>query len=178
MPRPCALAVLLSVAACGCHAPPSCKGVCVSPSLSRLDLVAGQPGGPGWVDAVGAAAHFADPWTFAGDGAGKLYLIDGSIIRAIDEVSSSVTTLAGTPGVIGADNGVGPAASFNSPGGLTLVGGTLYVCDSENEAIRAIDVASATVTTYAGALGQAGAADGDLATARFLAPEGIVGDGA
>ncbi|HEX6838648.1 MAG TPA: hypothetical protein VF334_18850 [Polyangia bacterium] len=178
MRRPYALALLVWVAACGNPAKPPCTGVCVSPSLSTLDLVAGQPGGNGWVDGVGIAAHFSDPWAFTGDGAGQLYLIDGSIIRAIDEASATVTTLAGTAGNIGGADGVGPAAAFTQPGGLVFVGGTVYVCDTENHTIRAIDVATATVTTYAGAIGQAGFDDGAVAAARFREPEGIVTDGA
>ncbi len=175
--RLCALAFVASVAACG-HPAPTCSGLCVSPSLSTLDLVAGQPGGSGWVDGVGADVHFADPWTFAGDGAGTLYLADGSLIRTIDEASATVTTLAGSFGVVGGVDGVGPAAAFYQPGGLALVGGTLYVCDTENHAIRAIDVATATVTTFAGMIGTAGSNDGDVATARFREPEGLAYDGA
>jgi sugar lactone lactonase YvrE len=146
--------------------------------LSTLDLVAGQPGGNGAVDGVGAAVHFSDPWVFAGDGAGTVYLVDGSIVRAIDEATATVTTLAGTAGVVGGVDAVGPAASFFQPGGVAFVAGTLYLCDTENHAIRAIDVASATVTTYAGAIGQAGTTDGAVADARFREPEGLASDGA
>jgi sugar lactone lactonase YvrE len=155
-----------------------CTGICVSPSLSQLDLIAGQPGGNGWVDGVGKAAHFADPWTFSGNGAGTVWLADGSIIRSVDEASAAVTTVAGTAGAVGAMDGVGAAAMFYQPGGIVLVGGTLYVCDTENHAVRALDIATATVTTYAGALGQSGTADGDVTTARFREPEGIASDGA
>ena len=131
------------VAACDHHTTPACTGLCVSPSLSTLDLVAGQPGGNGSVDGIGAAVHFSDPWTFAGDGAGRVYLVDGSIIRAIDEASSTVTTLAGSYGVVGALDGVGAAAQFYQPGGITFYAGTIYVCDTENHAIRTLDLASA-----------------------------------
>ena len=157
---------------------PPCIGVCTTPSLSTLDVVAGQPGGNGWVDGVGAAVHLSDPWVFAGDGAGKLYLVDGSIIRAIDEATATVTTLAGTAGVVGGVDGVGPQAAFYQPGGIVELGGTLYLCDTENHAVRTIDIATATVTTYAGALGQAGTTDGPVASARFREPEGIATDGA
>ena len=178
MRRPYALALFASVAACGNPSKPPCTGVCVSPMLSALDVVAGQPGGNGWVDGAGAAAHFSDPWTFAGDGAGTLYLADGSIIRAVDEATATVTTIAGTAGNVGASDGVGPAASFYQPGGMVLIGGTLYLCDTENHTIRTLDVATATVATYAGAAGQPGTADGDVKSARFREPEGLVSDGA
>ena len=124
--------------------------MCLAPTLTTLALLAGAPGGPGSVDGIGPAAHFADPWTFAGDGAGKLYIVDGSIIRAADETTGLVTTLAGTYGPVGGVDGVGPAAGFFQPGGAVYGGGTLYVSDTEDDAIRAVDIATATVTTYAG----------------------------
>jgi sugar lactone lactonase YvrE len=177
--RLAALVIVIMAAAAGGCGPPaqSCVGVCKAPSLTELARVAGQPGGPGSVDGVGAAAHFADPWTFAGDGAGKLWLIDGSIVRAIDEASGAVTTLAGSYGAVGGVDGIGAAAQFFQPGGMVLVGGTIYLCDTENHAVRTIDPASGTVATYAGALGQGATGDGDRATARFREPEGITFDG-
>ena len=41
-------------------------------------------------------------------------------------------------------------ASFNRPQGLSLVGETLYVADTENHVIRAVDLKAKTVTTVAG----------------------------
>ena len=177
MQRFSGLVLLFTVAACG-HPAPLCTGICVAPAFTRIDLLAGRPGGNGWVDGPIADAHFSDPWIFAGDGAGHLYLIDGSIIRAIDEASGMVTTLAGTFGVVGGMDGVGATATFHQPNGLALAGGTLYVADTENHALRAIDVATATVTTFAGMLGVPGTADGDAGSARFREPEGIALDGA
>ncbi|MGZ3428191.1 MAG: hypothetical protein ACXVCV_16165, partial [Polyangia bacterium] len=63
------LSLFAGVAGCG-DKPPSCIGVCKAPTLTTLARIAGQPSGNGSVDGSGAAAHFADPWTFAGDGAG------------------------------------------------------------------------------------------------------------
>lgn len=177
MHRLYALALVAAIAACEHHATP-CAGLCVSPSLSTLDLVAGQPGGNGSVDGVGAAVHFSDPWTFTGDGAGHVFVVDGSIIRAIDEATSTVTTLAGTWSIVGSADGVGPAAQFYQPGGATYYAGRVYLCDTENHTVRTIDPATATVATFAGATGQAGSNDGDLSTARFREPEGIASDGA
>jgi len=64
--------------------------------------------------------------------------LDGTVPRVI---GSSV------PGL-----GDGPAesASFDGPQGLALDGDTLYVADTENHAIRAVDLARGTVTTLAG----------------------------
>ena len=41
-------------------------------------------------------------------------------------------------------------AAFNHPQGMALVGQTLYVADTENHAIRAVDLAERTVTAVAG----------------------------
>jgi sugar lactone lactonase YvrE len=154
-----------------------CTRLCTPPNLTRLDLVAGQPGGVGWVDGVGAAVHFADPWTFAGDGAGHLFIADGNTIRTIDAATGEVKTLAGSFAAAAGMDGVGMNASFFAPSGLAYAPGTLYVADTENHTIRKIDVASATVTTWAGAFGAPGTDNGPIAMARFREPEGITLDG-
>ena len=53
-------------------------------------------------------------------------------------------------GGAGLTDGSYAAAEFNRPQGMTLVGDTLYVADTENHAIRAVDLKAKTVTTVAG----------------------------
>ncbi len=178
MRRAVVVVVCASLAGCGHPNEPACSGVCVAPSWTRLDVLAGQPGGCGLVDGVGAAAHFSDPWTFAGDGRGTSWIADASVVRSVDESSAMVTTLAGRYGTIGGSDGVGAAASFYQPGGMALFGGTIYLCDTENHALRAIDVRSGAVTLFSGAIGVPGSNDGTIADARWREPEGIVSDGA
>ena len=169
--------VALWVCVAGCHSgPPACTGVCTPPTLTRLDLLAGQPGGAGWVDGAGSAAHFADPWTIVGDHAGHLYVADGLTLRAIDLASATVTTLAGTFALPGASDGVGGAALVYNPSGLVFSGGALYFTDTENHTIRKVDVASATVSTLAGVAGMPGTADASGSDARFREPEGLTLD--
>jgi DNA-binding beta-propeller fold protein YncE len=55
----------------------------------------------------------------------------------------------GVPGFAG-DEGPARHASLNRPRGLALAGGTLYIADSENHRIRAVDLASSVITTVAG----------------------------
>jgi hypothetical protein len=55
---------------------------------------------------------------------------------------------------------------------VTGAGGELFAADQENRAIRRIDAAG-NVSTYAGALGQSGTADGPAASARFSGPLGL-----
>src|SRR5262252_8315146 len=70
-------------------------------------------------------------------------------------------------------------ARFNRPLGVASDGaGNLYVADSNNHAIRKIVVATKNVTTFAGAAGQPGYADGTGTAASFVTPSGVAADGA
>ena len=66
------------------------------------------------------------------------------------------------PGAPGYADGVGASASFNEPSGLALSpdGGTLYIADTNNGAIRLLDTATSSVTTLdvSASSGEAGAA--------------------
>ena len=89
----------------------------------------------------------------------------------------NVTTFAGTAGQLGYADGVGAAATFTRPQRLTFGGGTVYVADAHANVIRAIDVATAAVTTLAGnASAPAGSADGTGAAASFSEPIGVAYD--
>ena len=103
MPRFVVPVVLLLLSSCTARSPPpaSNAGTGKAVTFENLDLVAGQPGGAGWVDGPATAAHFSDPFTLATDGE-RLFLTDGTTIRTIDPVSHDVDTLAGTYGVTAA----------------------------------------------------------------------------
>jgi hypothetical protein len=81
--------------------------------------------------------------------------------------------------ILGGDaDGIGVAASFNHPFGITNDGTNLYVADVENHTIRKIVIASAAVSAFAG-IGTGGSAstDGTGTEARFHYPLGITNDG-
>lgn len=84
--------------------------------------------------------------------------------------------VAGT-GRLGYSGDGGPAklATFNGPKGVAVgPQGHVYVVDTENQAIRKIDLTRGTVTTVAGNGQQGGAGDGGPATQAQLArPHGI-----
>ena len=102
---------------------------------------------------------------------------DNDTIRKLVVATGEVTTLAGSPGVQGSTDGTGAAALFRYPAGVTSDGaGNLYVADTDNDTIRKLVIATAAVTTLAGAPSEAGAADGTGAAARFLHPWGLSGD--
>jgi len=64
--------------------------------------------------------------------------VAGDTIRKIDIATGAVTTLAGTEGVYGSMDGVGSAASFYRPYGITTDGFNLFVTDTYNNTIRKI----------------------------------------
>ena len=97
-------------------------------------------------------------------------------VEAIDAASKSLRIVAGTLFQQGSNDGVGPAARFNSPDGMTINGQNLYLCDTNNSDIRQITV-SGTVTTIAGTANIAGTEDGTGSAAHFNLPTQIATDG-
>ena len=141
-------------------------------------IVPSRPGLGAHADGPGTSARFNDPRGAAAAG-NTLYVADNFNyrIRAIDLASTSktVSTIAGS-GTAGHADGAGTAARFRNPTGLALSGTTLYVADSGNNRIRAIDLASMAVSTIAGS-GAAGHADDVGAAAQFNFPTGIAVSG-
>jgi hypothetical protein len=144
-----------------------------------VSTLAGFAGMPGSVDGLGETARFRSPTGVAVDGSGNIYVADSenNTIRKITP-SGAVSTLAGFPGEIGSDDGVGCAARFNTPRGVAVdSGGAVFVTDMGNSTIRKI-TPSGLVTTLAGKAGVAGNADGTGIDARFIVPEGPALDNA
>lgn len=142
----------------------------------QVATLAGTEGMNGSMDGTKSAARFYWPQGIALDHAGGvLYVSDtqNHTIRKVVIATGEVTTLAGTAGRFGAVDGVGAAARFFYPRGLAYDGkGSLFVADSENGAIRRIDVATMAATTYAGVLGEKGLQPGPL-PAHLNAPVGV-----
>jgi len=73
------------------------------------------------------------------------------ILHCALEGDSSARLLMGYgSGRAGFSDGRSSGASFNSPMGLALTGGSLYVADMGNHAVRAVDMKTGDVTTLAG----------------------------
>ena len=88
---------------------------------------------------------------------------------------SIVSTLAGSPEPGFAD-GLGMDARFNEPVGITAdTHGNIFVCDSENESIRKVVLATGEVSTIAGN-GRKGMSNGQGAHAQFDWPACIAVD--
>src|SRR6185369_7898734 len=145
----------------------------------RLALLAGQLGGPGNADGIGGQARFAGPRGVASDGAGNLFVADtdNHVVRKVVIATGAVTTFAGTAGSSGSADAVGVAAAFNHPSGIASDGaGNLYVADTDNSTIRRVVIASAQVSTLAGAVSTPGSTDGTGGVARFNHPAGLTFD--
>jgi sugar lactone lactonase YvrE len=139
-----------------------------------FNLHAGGFADRGSADGPGQDARFDMPTAMAADSTGSLYVADreNHIIRKISP-TGSVSTLAGSAGISGTADGLGSAARFYSPYGITVDdSGNVYVADSGNSAIRKISPAG-VVTTLAGLPGTSGSADGTGTAARFGLPVGI-----
>jgi DNA-binding beta-propeller fold protein YncE len=79
---------------------------------------------------------------------GVIYVADtyNHKIRRLDPHTRDLSSFAGS-GQPGGDDGVGAAARFSEPGGLSYTAGNLYVADTNNHAIRIVALADRTVTT-------------------------------
>jgi streptogramin lyase len=113
---------------------------------------------------------------------GELYVADtlSHRLRVIDLASGRIDAFAGT-GEVGYSGDDGPAldATFNAPRGLAFgPDGSLYVADTNNHAIRAIDLATGIVRTVVGT-GEGGRDEEDgrpAAETRLNRPFGLAFD--
>jgi len=107
-------------------------------------------------------------------GSNRLFIADTNHHRIIiaDLATYEVLRVIGS-GQRGFQDGTFETAAFNNPHGMALVGDVLYVADTTNHAVRAIDLRAETVTTVAGTGVQSyqryRVEDGDLGDARALA---------
>lgn len=129
----------------------------------------------GSTDGVGPVAQFNAPNGVTVDASGNVYVAD-SLNHMIRKITSNgvVTTLAGST-THGLTDGVGLAAQFLFPHGLTVdPSGNVYVSELGNHAIRKITPAG-VVTKLAGSR-NAGSADGIGAAAQFSNPWDVESD--
>ena len=78
--------------------------------------------------------------------AGKIYITDtyNNKVKVVDAKTGETHTLAGSgdPGI--SDEGIG---EFDEPSGITKLGNTLYIADTNNHLVRTIDLATKKVGT-------------------------------
>lgn len=148
----------------------------ITPS-GAVTTFAGTAGANGSTDANGTSARFDTPEVLAIDSSNNIFVGDrGNLLVRKITSAGVVSTIAGTVGASGDTDGVGTSASFGGMQGIAVdSSGNIFVADTQNQTIRKID-SSNNVTTYAGASGVSGSADGSLTSARFQVPCGMVFD--
>ena len=132
---------------------------------------AGSAGASGSAGTGGGAGTSGSAGTGGGAGTGG----DAGITCPPGPVPGCVIDFAGQFNSPGNANGVGTAARFQALGDITGDGTYLYV--AANNAVRRIEIATATVTTLAGQSGSPGYVDATGAAARFRTVTGIATDG-
>ncbi|MDX1960659.1 MAG: hypothetical protein SFU98_18955 [Leptospiraceae bacterium] len=113
------------------------------------------------------------------------YLVGGKILSRLSTFSiptdgAMITSIAGSlppTALAGTNDGIGGAARFNQPYGITSDGANLYIADSGNHCIRKFVISTSEVTTIAGSCGVSGTTDGASSVARFDYPMFTATDG-
>lgn len=146
--------------------------------LSLVNAVSTIAGTISSADGTGTEARLSGPSDITSDGT-NLYVADkgNGTIRKIVIATSAMSTLAGTAGIFGWADGIGPQARFANIHGITTDGTNLYVADFGNNTIRKIVIDTGEVTTLAGSAYRTGSVDGKGSSARFNYPSGITTDG-
>ena len=90
----------------------------------------------GTADGTGITAQFNYPFDLSFDSDGNLIVVDTAshTIRKVTPVGV-VTTIGGTPGVVGGAGGIGPAGLFSGPRGIATIGADIYISDTGNNRI-------------------------------------------
>ncbi|MBZ5556013.1 MAG: hypothetical protein LAO77_01930 [Acidobacteriia bacterium] len=120
------------------------------------------------------------PRTITFDGDGNLYLAlrEGNAIYRIDRKAATLHHVAGT-GEQGYSGDGGPAkrATLGGPKGLAFARGRLFVADTENHVVRAIDAKSGVITTVLGTGQRGDGPEPDPLRCRLSRPHGLFADG-
>lgn len=144
-----------------------------------VSTLAGLAGAGSQWDGTGTGAGFNGPTGIALDDSGNLYVTDMTLIRKVTP-AGVVTTIAGSRGTYGSQDGTGSYGLFMNPNGIALdSAGNIYVADTDNNSIRKV-TQSGVVTTLAGSLSywSWGAVDDTGSAARFHSPHGLAIDSA
>lgn len=144
----------------------------VSGATSRITTVAGDGTGIAGYSGDGGPATQAklnNPMGIALDSSGNLYIADDKncLIRMVSATTGIITTIAGTPPVMGQVNcgysgndGPATSAQLNFPAGVAVNGGKVYIADYANNAVRLL-----TPAAQAPQIGDGGVVNGASYTA-------------
>jgi streptogramin lyase len=112
------------------------------------------------------------------DPSGNIYLVlrEGNAVFRLDTRGNRLTRIAGT-GKTGFTGDAGPAtaATFNGPKGITYAADqSLYIVDTENHAIRRVDLKSGVISTVLGTGQRGNGPDGDPLKCALARPHAVV----
>ncbi len=124
--------------------------------VTTLATLAGSTAQPGVADGTNSA-RLDSPCGVAVDGTSTIYVLDyGNFTIRKFTPAGALTTLAGSAGQYGTNDGTGNAARFFLPRGVAADGaGNVHLADTQNHTIRKITPAG-VVTTLAGSSGPSG----------------------
>jgi len=107
-------------------------------------------------------------------GGGSLWIAlrEGNSIWKLDLAGGTLHHVAGG-GDAGFRDGRAREALFNGPKGIAIAGGALFVADTENHAIRRVEIASGAVSTIVGGGQGFGGDGGEALRAKLARPHGI-----
>lgn len=144
-------------------------------SLGNVTTLAGF-GISGSTNGAALTARFGLPVAIAVTRDGSTVYVSDHTLHTIRKISGGqVSTLAGSPYMIGSSDGTGAAASFYNPNGIALSNaGELFLADEGNHKIRKI-TSTGQVSTIAGN-GLSGSTDGSGLSAQFNHPVAITVD--
>ena len=98
-------------------------------------------------------AQLANPNGVAVDAAGDIFIADtwNNSVREVNAATGAITTIAGGGTETDPEfSGLATDAQLNNPQGVAVFGNTLYIADSGNNVVRAVDLTTDTITTVAG----------------------------
>ena len=146
-------------------------------STGTIDTVAGT-GAMGYTGDGGPAvdATLAKPQRLQVDWHGNIYVADtdNDVIRRIDGDTGTIETVAGSDRGFSGDGGPATSAELNRPRGLALAGDSLlYIADSGNDRIRAVDLSTGIITSVVGTTGGYSGDGGPAVDAQIYGPRGL-----
>lgn len=147
-------------------------------SQSSVSLISNPSAG--YDNGIGTNAKYYNPVGIDISSDGLFAVIsdrNNANIRKLVITTLEVSILAGAiDGSTGTANGIGTVVLLHNPYGLSLSNDDSYalICDYSNNQIRKLEIATRTVTLFAGAsTGTSGTANGIGTSATFLNPWGV-----
>ncbi|EGD77306.1 NHL repeat-containing protein [Salpingoeca rosetta] len=152
----------------------------VDVATKKLSVVVGTTGAAGHrgMGGTATAARINAPQSMAWMDNGNLLFSDeeNHVVYMYSPITTLITVVAGTPGAAGddGDDGLAVSSKLNAPAGIAFADNTLYIADSGNHRVRAVDMRTGVITALAGT-GVAGfRGDGGAPmAARLNTPRGI-----